>query len=129
MPHLASSSDRMAIDGFTQLFGWRESTWELRVVTGLLFGLASGWLVLPRLDAAFGQQLRSDGHRGLHPALGVAREHLGAARSDRAPLRSGQRVAGPAAAGCRIWPAAQIGWPSRASPSSWGGARAPGSCA
>jgi len=44
----------MALDGFTQLFGWRESTWELRVVTGLLFGLASGWLVLPRLDDAFG---------------------------------------------------------------------------
>jgi uncharacterized membrane protein len=48
----------MALDGFTQLFGWRESTWELRVVTGLLFGLASAWLVLPRLDASF----------GLHPA-------------------------------------------------------------
>ncbi len=47
----------MALDGFTQLFGWRESTWELRVVTGLLFGLASGWLVLPRLDDAFGVQL------------------------------------------------------------------------
>ena len=44
----------MAVDGFTQLFGWRESTWQLRVVTGLLFGLASAWLVLPRLDAAFG---------------------------------------------------------------------------
>jgi len=44
----------MALDGFTQLFGWRESTWELRVSTGLLFGLASAWLVLPRLDANFG---------------------------------------------------------------------------
>jgi uncharacterized membrane protein len=44
----------MAVDGFTQLFGWRESTWQLRVVTGLLFGLASAWLVLPRLDSAFG---------------------------------------------------------------------------
>lgn len=44
----------MALDGFTQLFGWRESTWQLRVVTGLAFGLASAWLVLPRLDAAFG---------------------------------------------------------------------------
>jgi uncharacterized membrane protein len=46
----------MALDGFTQLFGWRESTWQLRVTTGLLFGLASGWLVLPRLDLAFGRQ-------------------------------------------------------------------------
>jgi uncharacterized membrane protein len=44
----------MALDGFTQLFGWRESTWELRLGTGLLFGLASAWLVLPRLDATFG---------------------------------------------------------------------------
>jgi uncharacterized membrane protein len=48
----------MAVDGFTQLFGWRESTWQLRVATGMLFGLASAWLVLPRLDAAFG--LRPD---------------------------------------------------------------------
>jgi uncharacterized membrane protein len=44
----------MALDGFTQLFGWRESTWELRLATGLLFGLASAWLVLPRLDDSFG---------------------------------------------------------------------------
>jgi uncharacterized membrane protein len=49
----------MAVDGFTQLFGWRESTWELRVVTGLLFGLASAWLVLPRLDESFGLHPRT----------------------------------------------------------------------
>ena len=42
----------MALDGFTQLVGWRESSWQLRVVTGLLFGLASGWLLYPRFDAA-----------------------------------------------------------------------------
>jgi uncharacterized membrane protein len=52
----------MALDGFTQLFGWRESTWELRVSTGLLFGLASAWLVLPRLDASFGLQPRAAGY-------------------------------------------------------------------
>jgi uncharacterized membrane protein len=40
----------IAVDGFTQLFGWRESTWELRLSTGLLFGVASAWLVLPRLE-------------------------------------------------------------------------------
>jgi uncharacterized membrane protein len=40
----------MAIDGLTQLVGWRESTWELRTLTGLLFGAASVWLVYPRLD-------------------------------------------------------------------------------
>ena len=40
----------MAIDGFSQLFGWRESTVELRTLTGGLFGLASVWLLYPRLD-------------------------------------------------------------------------------
>jgi uncharacterized membrane protein len=40
----------MAIDGTTQLFGWRESTWELRLITGFLFGLASAWLVFPILE-------------------------------------------------------------------------------
>jgi uncharacterized membrane protein len=40
----------MAIDGLTQLLGWRESTWELRTLTGLLFGAASVWLIYPRFD-------------------------------------------------------------------------------
>src|SRR5438067_2295751 len=35
----------MAIDGTTQLFGLRESTWELRVLTGTLFGLGNVWFV------------------------------------------------------------------------------------
>lgn len=43
----------MAVDGFTQLFGWRESNWELRVVTGALFAVALAWLVLPRLEEGF----------------------------------------------------------------------------
>lgn len=42
----------MALDGFTQLFGFRESTWELRTITGALFGLASVLLVYPHLDRA-----------------------------------------------------------------------------
>ncbi len=42
----------MALDGLTQLPGWRESTWEQRVSTGLLFGLASAWLLFPRFDAS-----------------------------------------------------------------------------
>ena len=41
----------MAVDGFTQLFGLRESTVELRTLTGALFGLASVWLIYPRIDA------------------------------------------------------------------------------
>jgi uncharacterized membrane protein len=40
----------MALDGLTQLTGWRESTWELRSVTGSVFGAASVWLLYPRFD-------------------------------------------------------------------------------
>ena len=47
----------LAIDGLTQLTGWRESTNELRVATGILAGLAFGLWVLSaverRDDAAF----------------------------------------------------------------------------
>ena len=39
----------MAVDGLTQLVGLRESTWELRIVTGVLFGVASAWFLYPRL--------------------------------------------------------------------------------
>jgi hypothetical protein len=41
----------MALDGFTQLFGWRESDALLRTITGCLFGAASVWLIYPRFDA------------------------------------------------------------------------------
>ena len=47
----------MALDGFTQLFGLRESTWELRVATGLLFGMASAWFLYPRFDRSLPQAL------------------------------------------------------------------------
>ena len=40
----------MALDGGTQLFGWRESNWELRTLTGVLFGVACCWLILPTLE-------------------------------------------------------------------------------
>jgi len=40
----------MALDGFTQLFGWRTSNWQLRTVTGALFGFASVWLAYPYLQ-------------------------------------------------------------------------------
>jgi len=45
----------MAIDGFTQLFGWRESTWLLRGITGTLFGVATVWLAFPCLEQSFDQ--------------------------------------------------------------------------
>ena len=43
----------MALDGFTQLFGLRESTWELRLLTGSLFAFGVLWFALPRLEDGF----------------------------------------------------------------------------
>lgn len=40
----------MALDGFTQLFGWRESDLTLRLVTGLIFGLGAAWIAYPLMD-------------------------------------------------------------------------------
>jgi uncharacterized membrane protein len=39
----------IAADGLTQLVGWRESTWELRVITGTIFGLGNVWFALPMM--------------------------------------------------------------------------------
>jgi uncharacterized membrane protein len=39
----------MALDGFTQLAALRESTWELRTITGTLFGAACIWFGYPLL--------------------------------------------------------------------------------
>jgi uncharacterized membrane protein len=49
----------MAIDGFTQLFGWRESNWQLRTITGTLFGLATIWLAYPYVQEAMEDVVRS----------------------------------------------------------------------
>lgn len=50
-PEFALLIAPMAIDGLTQLVGWRESTWELRSATGLLFGLAGGSFLYRRCVA------------------------------------------------------------------------------
>lgn len=42
----------MALDGGTQLFGWRESTDLLRIITGLLFGFGLCLFVLPFVQQA-----------------------------------------------------------------------------
>ena len=47
----------MAWDGTTQLFGWRESTWELRLLTGTLFGLGNIWFVLPMIQKTLNETL------------------------------------------------------------------------
>jgi len=40
----------IAVDGFTQLFGWRESTPLLRLLTGMCFGVGTVWFIYPRID-------------------------------------------------------------------------------
>ena len=42
----------LALDGGTQLVGWRQSTWLLRLVTGTIAGVAMVWALYPRLDHA-----------------------------------------------------------------------------
>jgi len=51
----------MALDGGTQLLGFRESTWELRVITGSLFGVAVAWLVLPVVERGMAEARESLG--------------------------------------------------------------------
>lgn len=42
----------MATDGLTQAFGWRESNWLWRTLSGSLFSLGVAWVLLPRVQAA-----------------------------------------------------------------------------
>lgn len=51
----------MAVDGGTQLVGLRESTWELRTVTGALVGLGVCWFLLPRIEAAIRSSAGGEG--------------------------------------------------------------------
>jgi uncharacterized membrane protein len=55
----------MGIDGTTQLFGLRESTWQLRVITGALFGLTSIWLAYPYLEEGM-RDIRDEVNEKLH---------------------------------------------------------------
>jgi uncharacterized membrane protein len=43
----------IAVDGITQTIGLRYSNFEMRVITGALFGLGSAWLALPYLEQGF----------------------------------------------------------------------------
>ena len=54
----------MAIDGTTQMFGLRESTWELRVLTGTLFGLGNVWFALPLIQKAILESLPAQSLNG-----------------------------------------------------------------
>lgn len=55
----------MAIDGLTQFLGLRLSNWQLRTITGALFGIGSAWLALPYVEEAF-QDIRQSVNDKLH---------------------------------------------------------------
>lgn len=50
----------MAVDGLTQLIGWRESNWLLRSVTGALFGVAAVFLAYPYVEDAMQEVLEGE---------------------------------------------------------------------
>jgi uncharacterized membrane protein len=52
----------IALDGFTQLFGWRESTPLLRLFTGICFGAGTVWFIYPRVDVMFSRLHRTRDH-------------------------------------------------------------------
>ena len=39
----------IAVDGFSQMFGWRQSNWELRLLTGAIFGTGVIWYLYPQI--------------------------------------------------------------------------------
>jgi uncharacterized membrane protein len=50
----------IAVDGLTQLVGWRESNWWLRTVTGAIFGAASVWLAYPYVENAMQEVIEAE---------------------------------------------------------------------
>lgn len=49
----------LGIDGLAQFFGFYESTWQLRTITGSLFGIATVWFAYPYLEAGMGEIRRT----------------------------------------------------------------------
>jgi uncharacterized membrane protein len=61
----------MVVDGVTQLTGLRESTWQLRIVTGMLVGLATVWLAYPHIDDAMRDSLKAMPAERARPVQGA----------------------------------------------------------
>ena len=66
----------MALDGTTQMFGLRESTWYLRVLTGSLFGLGNIWFALPMMQKSLLE---------VPPQVPVSRRHYSPLRKATPP--------------------------------------------
>jgi len=48
-----------AVAGLAQLLGFYESTWQLRTITGSLFGVATVWFAYPYLEAGAAELRRT----------------------------------------------------------------------
>ncbi len=48
----------MGIDGVLQLFGFYESTWLIRTITGVIFGAGPVFFAYPYLDEGFADTRR-----------------------------------------------------------------------
>ena len=55
----------MAIDGILQLFGFYESTWEMRSLTGAIFGIGAALFAYPYVEEGFAD-VRKTINRKLH---------------------------------------------------------------
>lgn len=69
----------MALDGGTQFFGLRESDWELRTLTGAIFGLGARWFILSqtRGTSSAGHNPRgSRASRIANPVRAILREGM-----------------------------------------------------
>jgi uncharacterized membrane protein len=53
----------IGVDGLTQLVGLRESNWELRTLTGAIFGAAAVWFAYPYVDDAMQEVLAAPPQR------------------------------------------------------------------
>lgn len=50
----------IAVDGLTQMIGWRESNWWLRTLTGAIFGIASVWIAYPYIEDAMNEVIETE---------------------------------------------------------------------
>lgn len=79
----------IALDGLSQLVGLRESNPALRTATGLLFGVATGLLILPHLEIGF---------RELRDGVGAADPRTAPPVPSSAPTPDAEPPAEPASA-------------------------------
>lgn len=53
----------LGIDGLAQFFAFYESTWQLRTITGSLFGIATVWFAYPHLEVGMAEIRRAVGEK------------------------------------------------------------------